>query len=126
MKTILLLIPLLLALPAFAQAKEPSGGKLVKSFEIEEKGKGTLKVEVRDVGEPVYQPYRMTVSVRCRKDKKWDTLLTDEAICDFRPHEYAKKTKVMTLHFSSSEVAPGPAQCNAHWTQTFDLGKICD
>lgn len=91
---------------------------------------GTLSYTVVNLGEPAIMPYRLTVSLRCA-GKSADAKLSpgenlkNEAICQFREPEFNKETKVLTIHYSTSEFAPGVAKCNTDWAQDFDLKALC-
>ena len=94
---------------------------------------GRLSFTVTEVGEPAIMPFRLSVSVLCtngvakvtRIKPSAGVILKNEAICEFRKQEFNKTTKVLTLHFSTSEFTTGQARCDADWAQDFNLKALC-
>lgn len=109
----------------FLSLATSAADKNVQSFEVKQPKIGTLKVQVIDVEEPVFAPYRMSVSIQCAAQKATRVVIDSEAICDFRQHVYDAKSGIVTLRYSTSELQPGEAQCNGHWAQDFNLKELC-
>lgn len=116
------------SVPSLAREDHDTQNKVVREFEIRERGLGTLQVKITDAMEPAYQNFRMTLSVKCDSGEfmEWEKIIDEEAICDFTKHTYERKTKVLRVYFSTSEIAPGEAKCNSHWSQGFHLKKLCE
>lgn len=100
---------------------------------VEDGKTGRLNFTVTEVGEPAVMPFRLTVSVLCvngvgkgtRQKPTAGVNLKNEAICEFRKQEFNKTTKVLTLHYSTSEFTLGQAKCDTDWAQDFNLKVLC-
>ena len=104
-----------------------------ESFMIKDAELGTLRVQIIEIGEPIYQPLKMRVSVLC-KDRRlqrnliqptWQDVMPVQSICDFRPHHYDSNKRQLTLHFTTSEPTSGQAKCDAGWSQNFNFSELC-
>ena len=111
---------ILLLVFSFTTFAEPP----VYSGKVEDAKTGRIDYTVVNVGEPAIVPYRLTLSLRCRGQKAGDTLKS-EMICDFRKPEFNEKTKVLTIHYSTSQTRLGQSKCDSDWAQDFDLKLLC-
>lgn len=117
------LLVLLLFAASHAQAS-------VKSV-FTEKGIGQIQYRVDKIGEPVYQPYTVTVSVLCEDHRDtrnlisptWEKVLGPVPVCATYAPKF--KGKTLTIYYRTSTPKPGQAECDAGWSQTFDLEELC-
>lgn len=137
MKHLFLLTCLLSLVPiAGAQSHPPlEADPIVFRDKVVDSEIGTLFIRVVDVGEPVYQSYRLHVSVLCldRRSKpnlvkpKLEVLIASRPICGFRPIEYDSRKKILNLQYSKiREGQVGQAQCSSHFEQNILLAEACE
>ena len=119
------LASLLLAMMMFSSPALATHGaeRALRIVERSEPGVGTLRMVVTHVGEPSYQPFHLSLVVRC--DGQREEVLIDEPICESRPHDYDPSTTTLTVRASSSKPTRGPAKCNSRWAQPFNLRELC-
>ena len=88
---------------------------------------GVLAYTVQDIGEPAAVPYRLSLTLRCpgKSFSAGGEVLKNEAICQFRTPEFNKETKVLTIHYSTTETLKGQSKCDTNWAQDFDLKLLC-
>lgn len=131
MKTLFAALAFLFASQTFAadRVAVPAPLNTPGPLKFEDPGVGTLLVRVIDMGEPI----QLTISVKCvdRRTKKTavvprlEFLVKDEALCDYRPHEWDEKNKVLVIHGSSYTEGVGQNQCEDHWKQKYTIKEIC-
>jgi hypothetical protein len=111
----------------------------MESHELVAPKLGKFEVTMESSGEPTIEPYRMKVASLCedrRQGKhamkpKMQELIKDQfgddgvTVCDFIGHEFDEKTHKLTLNYMRSSENGKPGNCNAEWSQTFDLNQIC-
>ena len=123
------IVMLLFAINAQA-AEKGHASKTLSTFSASAPGIGSLRVEVKDLGEPVYRPLQLTISVSCKNKasgtkKVVPEILKQESICDYRDAQYDERSKTLTIHYSTSEFSLEQAKCDGHWSQAFDLRELC-
>jgi hypothetical protein len=125
----LLIVTLLLGLANFAHAQDDEYNR---EYAIKDK-LGVLTIRLQNIGEPVYQPYLMSLAVKCSDrrvrpnavEAKKVQLVTDKPICGFHQYSFDRDAKILTIHYSTSAFVPGEAKCDEHWAQDFDLNQLC-
>lgn len=126
------LIALISTVSILAQAQTRS---VVQEHPVDDSKLGRLTIKVEDVGEPVQQPLLMSVTVECKdlrakpnaaKPKRED-LIRNRSICHLGEYAYDKKTKIMTVHFSTwTPSDKADSQCEQDWKQEFNLAELCE
>lgn len=140
MKKSILALAFLLAAPAWANTPPAKdGAAAIETHDLTDAHLGKFEISMEDVGEPVTEPYRMKVSSFCNDHRSGShamkpakqELIKDEhgdegvTVCDFISHEFDEKNAKLTLNYMRSSDAGQAGNCNAEWSQTFDLKQIC-
>jgi hypothetical protein len=93
--------------------------------EIEAPGVGKIRLEYRDVGEPVSEPSYLEIYAKCDGFVKEKRILKI-GMCHIKSHKYEKETKTLKLEYVTSEVAVGSVvRCVHNTEKQVDLGKAC-
>lgn len=128
----ILTLLMLLSLTNGAWAQHASGDFVGTKY-FEDPAYGTLKVDVRFIGEPIYAKFEMEITVLCKDRRRvknlvqpaWEEVIPKERICKFVENE-AKMTapSVVSLTFGTSPLTRGQAECKG-WTQPFTIRDLC-
>lgn len=100
---------------------------------------GTLTLTLEPTGEPAVQPYAMSVRVLCKDNRREPNSIKPEEqdliwergdtpgvpICDFVGHQYDEKKAVLKLNYVTFDTDHPDKGCDAEYSQTFDLKKLC-
>ncbi|MCB0379454.1 MAG: hypothetical protein KDD33_13250 [Bdellovibrionales bacterium] len=105
-----------------------------RSYKVEDSQWGTFTVELVDLGEPVFAPVEMRVSLECKHQKSIRkkakiVVLTKPGfkVCEYEGHRYDAQTNVFSIDYSlqSKKFNPHQEVCNEAYTEDFDIKKFC-
>ena len=125
MKKVLLQILIFLALPVQA-------GGLIANETYSAGELALVKVSVKDVGEPVYEPLVLTISVLCKDNRLSKTsaaprwiIAKDDSICAWGGQRFDSEKNQIIFRADKAEMIVGDAPCTAQKPRALDLKKIC-
>lgn len=92
-----------------------------------------VRVLVKDVGEPVYEPLVLTINVLCKDNRlsknssvpHWLTI-KDESICAWGGQNFKAAKGQIIFHAAKSAIVIGDAPCEPQKPKALDLNKICE
>lgn len=125
MNKFFLRILILLALPV--QARDLIANETYTAGEL-----AVVKVKVKDLGEPVYEPLVLTITVLCKDNRlsktsavpRWLTV-KDDSICAWGGQRFDAAKNQIVFRASKAEMVIGDAPCTAQNPRSLDLKKIC-
>jgi hypothetical protein len=105
----------------------------MKTVDVVDPVWGKFIIKVEDAGQPVEEPIRVDLTVLCKDQRekansvspKPEELMNHDKICAFDRYTFDRETKILTLHFTTSETEEDEAKCKKHWKQEFAMKKIC-
>lgn len=110
---------ILILLPLLAHAGEPEGFDLATP-------QGIVHMEVTDIGEPVYQPYVVELTLKCNGARKKKILIDNISACEVENPVIDEAAKVLSMRVKVSRSMELVATCDT-WLppKTFNLEKEC-
>lgn len=121
MKYLILILISALSFGSFAKPKQK-----MKNERIEVSGVGTVKVIHDVVGEPIGQPERLQVFMKCQNSTK-EFRLQIYRMCLWEDFEFDTSTKTLILKLATGRVEPksGNVLCDLIDTKEIDLSAAC-
>lgn len=124
----ILSILLLSGISVWAQADANIVNETISDADLAE-----IRVVVTDIGEPVYAPLQLKISVLCKDNRvnkngpapRWTLAREAQAICAFGSHAYNADRKVLALKFSEAAIVVGDAPCEPQPAKSIDIKKAC-
>jgi hypothetical protein len=86
---------------------------------------GTFHMDFKDIGEPSYSPFEMTLTVECKNKKKLITVINKESISGFNEHAHDEKTHTLLIIYRTVDVMNVGDVNEIKWAQAWKLKDIC-
>lgn len=88
-------------------------------------GVGQVRLSLVDFGEPVSNPYRFKIDVKCDKTKSWKPV-EEYYVCNFGSEKYDAANKTLEIKFLSGRVIDtGETYCDQTNDVKLSLASIC-